>query len=101
VESEGSNDAISKSQPTAKPAAPQSESWPDAIQLPLSLPHPSFAPSALVFPKKVNSHMSSTAPFSPDAGAKLQDDFTAFDIVCTLTGEDLTRQKVCQVQYVQ
>lgn len=66
----------------------------------LSPPRPSFAPSSLVFPKKVNGHATSTAPLS-DAGAKLQDDFTAFDVICALVDEDLIRQKARQAQYAQ
>lgn len=67
----------------------------------LSPPRPSFAPSTLIFPKKMNGHSSNTAPFSPDVGAQVQDDFTAFDVICALVDEDLSRQKARQAQYAQ
>ena len=67
----------------------------------LSPPRPSFAPSTLVFPKKTNGHAPNTTSFSSNTGSKLQDDFTAFDVISALVDEDLTRQKARHAQYTQ
>lgn len=69
----------------------------------LSTPRPPFAPSTLVFPKKSpatngNGHGSHHHGHGHHAHIE---DFTAFDVICALVDEDLSRQKTRYEQYME
>lgn len=66
---------------------------------------PSFTPSTLVFPKKsvtsnvTNGNGHHNHLHAPDHRDRERESFTAFDVICALVDEDLTRQRNRYAQY--